>query len=119
VTRRPQPSIIELAIRNLVAGGMSPTKASLKGAQAAVLVWALGHAAHELGRWPTQAEYAAFWGISERTAQREWVLFGQAFPGEQSPERLARHIVAELGKRIGDKKSAGDSLAVSAPVSPA
>lgn len=49
--------------------------------------------------WPTQADYAAYWKITDRTAQREWALFRRAFPGEDGPDRIAQAIVHQQGAR--------------------
>lgn len=65
-------------------------------------LWALAYCAVELGHWPTQAEYAAFWQITDRTAQRQWARFRLAFPGEESPDRVGRLIRDEVDRRIQD-----------------
>ncbi|MEJ7788049.1 MAG: hypothetical protein WKF96_24885 [Solirubrobacteraceae bacterium] len=65
-------------------------------------LWALAFTAVELGHWPTQAEYAAHWKITDRTAQRQWARFRLAFPGEESPDRVARLVRDEIDRRIND-----------------
>jgi hypothetical protein len=75
-------------------------------------IWALAYARHKLDHWPNQAEYASFWEISERQAQREWARFREAFPTEESPERLARWLYSEVASRIEDRSSV---LSVTAP----
>ncbi len=66
--------------------------------------------------WPTQAEYAAWWKISERQAQREWELFKRAFPGEESPDRIAQLMVANYGRRLAEGGKRGNpGLAWSLP----
>lgn len=112
------PTLVEVAVGNLTADGMKPIKATITASRVLANTWALAYAAHELnlGRWPTQVEYAAYWKMPERTAQREWALFRQAFPGEESPDRLARHIAAELGKRIAQRETtAAAALTLPAP----
>ncbi len=71
-----------------------------------------GACTHKIGHYPTQLEYANYWDITDRTAQREWALFRRAFPQEESPERLARWVLSEMSGRIENESSA---LSVSAP----
>lgn len=68
------------------------------------------------GGWPTQSEYARFWKMTDRTAQREWALYRQVFGPDAKPEDLARQLVAEYGRRL-EKDEAGPSLVMSAPAS--
>jgi len=80
---------------------------SMKAAADAVEpIWGLAMARKKLGTWPNQAEYAAFWGISERSAQREWAAFRKGFPDEESPERLARWLYSEISEKIDSKAAA-------------
>jgi hypothetical protein len=89
--------------------------AASKSAQACSTAWALAHAAHKLGRWPSQQEYAEYWKITDRTAQREWARFREVFPGAESPDDLARYLASELGKRMANRDSAATALGVIAP----
>lgn len=80
---------------------------SMKAAADAVEpIWGLAMARSKLGSWPNQTEYAEFWGISERTAQREWAAFRNGFPDEESPERLARWLYSEVSEKIANKAAA-------------
>lgn len=90
-------------------------KATVHAAQACGTIWALAFAHHRLnlGRFPTQAEYADYWDMSERKAQREWATFRRAFPTEDSPERLARWLLSEISTRIEAKQA--EAFTVAAP----
>lgn len=101
-----------VATINLRASGVGKLASMKQAADVCGLLWALANSTHHLGHYPSQAEYAAEWKISERTAQREWALFKRAFPTEESPERLARWLLSESSRRIEDASSA---LAVTAP----
>lgn len=80
---------------------------SMKAAADAVEpIWGLAMARSKLGTWPNQAEYAEFWEISERSAQREWAAFRRGFPNEESPERLARWLYSEVSEKISNKSAA-------------
>lgn len=113
VSRQPR-TLAEHAAANLQASGMGQIKSVVKAAQACSHVWALAICAHKLGRWPTQTEYAEWWKITDRSVQREWALVRQAFPGEESPERLARWVLSEVSSRIEEPSSA---LSVPMPAS--
>jgi len=102
---RPPRTLSEHALVNLRAAGVGPLKAPVVAAQVVTDIWALAFAAFELGHWPTQPEYAAFWKITDRTAQRQWARFRQAFPDESSPDRLARLLQSEMGKRMAERDS--------------
>lgn len=101
-----QQTLVEVAFVNLrgeFGGGIGGTlKASEKASEilttAACLAIATHRGAADDGGWPTQAEYARYWKISERQAQREWAVFKQAF-GE-TPDRLARFLVTEYCGRV-------------------
>lgn len=106
-----QQTLAELAYINLrsdFGGGLGGTiKASKKASEALTTVACLAIAAHrgaaENGGWPSQAEYARYWKISERQAQREWAVFKQAFPGEDSPERVAKILVNDYRARVASE----------------
>ena len=97
---------------NLQRAGVGRLKAIRRSADACATVWAFAYEKHKTDVWPTQAEYADYWRISERSAQREWAVFREAFPGEDSPERLARWLLSEVSSHIEDQSSA---LTVTAP----
>lgn len=103
-----QQTLAEVAYVNLrleFGEGLGGTlKASKKASEALTTAACLAIAAHrgaaEDGGWPSQAEYARYWKISERQAQREWAVFKQAFPREDSPERLAKILMTEYRSRV-------------------
>lgn len=98
--RRPPKTLTEVAYLNLRNQGIGPLAAINRAADAIATIGALALARRDFDHWPTQVEYATFWKVSERTAQREWARVKEAFPGEDGPERLARHVYAELGDRL-------------------
>jgi hypothetical protein len=118
VPRKRSPTLAEVAFLNLRAeygGGLSGTlKATKKSAEAvatfAALSMAAVNGASEDG-WPTQAEYAAYWKITERQAQREWALVRRAFPSEDSPDRIARQLANDHRARLS--RAADPSFAFS------
>jgi hypothetical protein len=111
---RRQPVLADQAVHNLVQGGMGKVRANVVAAQALTHVWQLAYAAHKLDHWPTQAEYAAYWEVNERTAQRHWETFRRAFPGQDSPDELAQWVLAQASSRIDDP-----ACAMTAPLKPA
>jgi hypothetical protein len=102
---RPLP-LTAVAFLNLQAAGEKKLPAMKHAADAIQPIWGMAFARHKLDHWPSQAEYAAFYEMSERKAQHEWAAFRRAFPGEQSPERIARLFYAEVGKRVEDHSTA-------------
>lgn len=106
-----QQTLAEVAYINLrgeFGGGLGGTlKASKKASEALTTAACLAIAAHrgaaEDGGWPSQAEYARYWKISERQAQREWAVFKQAFPNEESPERMAKYLATEYRARVASE----------------
>jgi hypothetical protein len=109
---RRQPVLADVAVHNLMEGGTGRLKANLTAAQALTTVWRLAYAAHKLGDWPTQAEYAEHWEINDRTAQRHWATFRAAFPEEEDPQRLAEWVLSHASARIEEPSCA---LTVAAP----
>lgn len=95
-----------VAFLNLNADGVGKLAAMKQAADACATIWAVANAAEKLGHYPSQAEYAETWDVSERTAQREWALFRRAFPTEETPERLARLLMSEPDRRLDDASSA-------------
>jgi hypothetical protein len=93
-------SLTAIAYLNLVNSGEGHLKAVHHAARACAPVAALAMARAELGHWPTQAEYAEHWEISERQAQLEWAAFRRAFPGEQTPERYAKELYSAFAPRL-------------------
>ncbi len=111
---RSQLPLASIAYLRLVEQGASRVGALKKAVDAVEPVVMLALARHMLGKWPTQAEYAEAAEISERTAQRQWAAFKNAFPDEKSPEHFAKLLYAELGPRL-DKIGPGAILSVPAP----
>jgi len=97
------PTLADVALANLRSSGMGTVRAYASAGKALATVAALAIAAAEHDEWPTQAEYAAHWKITERTAQREWALFRQAFPGEQTPDAFAQLIAAQRAKQLATR----------------
>jgi len=118
VPRDRQRTLADVAFANLRSAGYSTWRAHLKAAQALATVGKLAMAAHAgagANGWPTQVEYAEHWDVSERTAQREWHLFGQAFAVEPERvdaelERMARWVLSEYAGRLADRASELGSL---------
>jgi hypothetical protein len=57
------------------------------------------------GEWPTQQEYAAYWKVTERTAQRRWKLYREVMRDaglDPSPYVLAKALFAEYSSRLAD-----------------
>jgi hypothetical protein len=104
--------LVAVAMVNLIESGDSRIKALKNAGAVGTTVCSLAIAARKLDHWPTQTEYAAYWKISERKAQQEWALFRRAFPGEESPDRIARWLHNELGRRVEEKTA---PLTVPAP----
>ena len=106
-----EPTLATVALSNLLDAGDSRWKASRNAATVGQTVCMLVIAFQRLGHWPTQVEYAEEWNISVRTAQQQWVLFRRAFPGEQSPDRIAK----ELALSVGDLITERSGLTIPAP----
>lgn len=104
-----------VAVINLIDAGESKVKAIVHAGQACATIYTAAYAHYklDLGRFPTQADYAEFWSSSERSVQREWALFRKAFPTEQDPERLARWLISEINTRIESKQA--EAFSVPAP----
>lgn len=107
--KRGPKTLTEHAYLNLRNAGVSPLRAVSQAADACVTIGALALARRDLDHWPTQVEYAERWNMSERSAQREWARFKEAFPNEDGPERLARHVYAEISERL-DNLAAAQSV---------
>ena len=107
------PTLAEVAAANLQASGRGQIKAMVEAGKAIGIVAALCVCAQRTdGDWPSQRDYAAYWDMTERTAQREWALVRAAFPGEDGPDRIARAVYAEAGKRISSSPATALSLRV-------
>jgi len=87
-----QHTISATATRNLLATDRKPHRAVLDAAKAASTVVLLALLAQQLDHWPSQKEYAQAYEMSERKAQMQWELFREAFPGEESPVRMAEWL---------------------------
>jgi hypothetical protein len=109
---KQQLPLAAVAVVNLRATGMRTVPAIHNAARVVATIWQIAYTAYKLEHYPTQAEYADEWKVSERSVQREWALFKQAFPTEESPERLSRWMLSEINRRIEDSSTA---LTVAAP----
>lgn len=124
VARDRQRTLADVAFANLRAAGYGTWRAHLLTARVIATLGKLAMAAHAgagADDWPTQVEYADYWEISPRTAQREWHLFGQAFELEPDRvdaelERMARWALSQYGARLGDRASELSSLPADALV---
>jgi len=54
-----------------------------------------------LGHSPSIEEYTEFWGEHERTVYRHQARFREAFPGEDTPDRLLDAAAAAWDRRQG------------------
>jgi hypothetical protein len=111
MAERPIPLAAAAAV-GLHLAGDGRVRCLTNAGKVVALLWSLAYCTHKIGHYPTQLEYSEYWGITDRTAQREWALFRRAFPEERSPERLARWVLSEVSGRIENESSA---LSVSAP----
>jgi hypothetical protein len=108
----------EVAVRNILAqnGAGKPSlvaqaRAAKQAADALTVAVALAISAYRNDGDYSQKTYATWWEITDRTAQRDWESFRRAFPGEQTPQRVAERIVAEYGQRMAElEPRAGLSL---------
>jgi hypothetical protein len=57
---------------------------------------AVAYQALDRDEFITQVEYARAGRMAERTAQDYWARFKKAFPTEDSPEELVRHIISTI-----------------------
>jgi hypothetical protein len=106
-SRMNRDSLLNVAVRRVGV---------FKGAQAASVIvsWAIAveDLGHELGAdegghlTAAVREYAAYWKLHERTAWREHKRFALAFPGEESPARLASVLRRETDVRAASKQDA-------------
>jgi hypothetical protein len=95
----------EVAYRNLQAAGYGRMRAMKKAAEACTTIGCLAiAAARSEDGFPTQEDYAAYWKQSYRSVQRDWARFREAFPTEDGPERLARHVVSEFAARLAERE---------------
>jgi hypothetical protein len=103
----------DIAVINLLATGEPQWKAALKASRVAIFLWSVARYYEEHGAWPTQADYASEWKLSERTARRDWATFREVFPSESSPERLAEWVV--LQRAAGRAQTAASAGGLEAP----
>jgi hypothetical protein len=105
-------AIVRLALAGeLERNGKLTMRAKLRAANEASLVvllpvqLAMAHAgdAGTDGAWPTQQEYAVWWKVTERTAQREWARYRQLLGAEADPYALAKAIYAEYSTRLRER----------------
>ena len=84
----------ELAEHCLLRPGENRDESYEAATRAITTIWRLADLYRELGREPTQHEYATARGVTDRTAQREWKHVKQAFWGQDGPRRLAQLALA-------------------------
>jgi hypothetical protein len=106
-------TLADVAVAHLMRSGQSRWKAHMVAAQALAYAWQLAYASTKLDHWPTQADYAAYWELNRRTAERHWATFREAFGDQADINDVAKHLRDQLGSRI-DRSSA----ALSAPAPP-
>ena len=111
-----------LAKRDGRDGKIEALKAVKRGADVMTTAWCLAIAGRRSENgWPSQADYAAFWGIDERSAQREWHFWREVFGnpdvfGDQLDiNDVAQRLVAEFGATL-DKAEPQAGLSVPAAV---
>jgi hypothetical protein len=101
-------SATQRAIEAQIEAGRKPgvrdwARASKAAADAVALPVAIA-IAYEAGAgadgWPSQLEYAAWWKVSERSAQREWATFRRVFGESVDPYELAQAIYANYRSRL-------------------
>jgi len=112
MARRPPRTLVEVAAERFEANGAGRVRSIKMAADVMATVGCLAIAGYRSENgWPTQAQYAAYWKMDERTAQREWSRFREAFPEEGTPDRLAQAMVLDFGARMAQAKpAAGLSL---------
>lgn len=101
----PQPLAAVITARFKENEGMGLMRATVNAGKVCTLLVTLAWAARDLGHWPTQREYADYWNESRSSAQREWALFKRAFPEEESPDRIAKEVLAQMGGRLDDPRT--------------
>lgn len=96
------PRLIDVAIGN--AGPVRGAKAITFLACWAIAENELGHTlAPGQGVTEQLREYRAYWHDSERTVWRDLAAFRKAFPGEDTPRRLAAAVRRQSAQRQGVK----------------
>lgn len=108
--RKPPKTYAEIAFFNLRAQDVGTVKAFNTASKAMLTAVSLAYVAAQQDGWPTQEQYARFWNVTDRTAQREWALFRQAFPTEPGPDRVAKMIFESNGRRLAQLVEAGRRL---------
>jgi len=120
-----QKTVAEIAVGNILAsrgiaepGLIEQARAAKRAADAVSAALALAISAYRNDGDYSQGTYASYWKVTRRVAQRDWEAFREAFPGLDSPEPLARAIVAEYGRRL-EKLNPSAGLSVPAALLPA
>ena len=118
MARSKEPTLVALVVARLIeqdalaAGKDVPERVGriqvLKQIQRATkivevpVMLAIAHAngAGTGDEWPTQAEYAEFWGFDLRTAQRQWALYRDVLGPEAEPLAVAKAIHNDYTARL-------------------
>jgi hypothetical protein len=59
------------------------------------------------GGWPTQAEFATYWGgMHRRTAERYWARYREVFGTDADPQALAAVLLSDYAERIQRREQA-------------
>jgi hypothetical protein len=115
-----EQTLVELAYVKALDAGYGRVKAYKVAADVLRLPVGLAIAyrrgAGEDGRWPTQGQYASYWAITDRTAQREWERYREIFGEDADPQYLARQLDDAYGLRL-EQSRAAESMALVAPAS--
>ena len=114
-----QATLAEVGIARLKQDGVGTIKAFKLTADAlatpvALAIAQVKGAGVDVWTQPTQAEYAAFWKLPLRTAQREWALYRHVFGEEARPETVAARLVLDYGRRL-EEQGGNPSLVLNAP----
>jgi hypothetical protein len=100
-----QRTLTDVAVDRMKLEGERPWRALRRATAAltpvALLAIAAQDGAGEDGRWPKQVEYAAYWEMDVRMAQRQWQDFENVF-GEDADINAFAHAIVDAypGRRL-------------------
>jgi hypothetical protein len=118
VARTKEPTLVALVVARLIeqdaeAKGAEPPEQvgrfqvvkQMQRATKVVEIPVMLAIAHANGagtddEWPTQQEYADYWGFDERTAQRQWALYRSVLGAEADPVAVAQAIHRDYTARL-------------------
>jgi hypothetical protein len=103
--RRPFPTTTlgELAYLNL-RDQMGAMRAALQAARIGSCLLAMAQTADKLGHWPTRAEYAAEWRVTERQVTRDWSAVKAGLGVHPTDQQLADWIQARRHEGVTNSK---------------